>query len=103
MTRPNPARFYAAEAGVASIDHAAQLSDKTMALMKEKHIPAVPTFQVMEFFAGVAPTPAAAAREHAMLDYKIRNSNASWRRACPSRWDRMWGRSPTACRDANSS
>jgi imidazolonepropionase-like amidohydrolase len=58
-----PGTLYAAEAGVASIDHAAQLSDKTMALMKEKHIPAVPTFQVMEFFAGIAPTPAAAARE----------------------------------------
>jgi imidazolonepropionase-like amidohydrolase len=67
-----PGTFYAAEAGVASIDHAAQLSDKTMALMKEKHIPSVPTFQVMEFFAGIAPTPAAAAREHAMLDYKVR-------------------------------
>ena len=67
-----PGTLYAAEAGVASIDHAAQLSDKTMALMKEKHIPAVPTFQVMEFFAGIAPTPAAAAREHAMLDYKVR-------------------------------
>jgi len=67
-----PGTLYAAEAGVASIDHAAQLSDKTMALMKEKHIPSVPTFQVMEFFAGIAPTPAAAAREHAMLDYKVR-------------------------------
>jgi imidazolonepropionase-like amidohydrolase len=67
-----PGTFYAAEAGVASIDHAAQLSDKTMALMKEKHIPSVPTFQVMEFFAGIAPTPAAAAREQAMLDYKVR-------------------------------
>lgn len=67
-----PGTLYAAEAGVASIDHAAQLSDKTMALMKEKHIPAVPTFQVMEFFAGIASTPAAAAREHAMLDYKVR-------------------------------
>lgn len=67
-----PGTYYAAEAGVASIDHAAQLSDKTIQLMKERHIPAVPTFQVMEFFAGIAPTQAAAAREHAMLDYKIR-------------------------------
>ncbi|HKD47074.1 MAG TPA: amidohydrolase family protein [Rhizomicrobium sp.] len=67
-----PGTLFAAEAGVASIDHAAQLSDKTMQLMKDKHIPAVPTFQVMEFFAGIAPTPQAAARERAMLDYKIR-------------------------------
>jgi len=67
-----PGTYYAAEAGVASIDHAAQLSDKTMALMKEKHIPSVPTFQVMEFFAGIAPTPEAAARERAMIDYKVK-------------------------------
>lgn len=66
-----PAALFAAEAGVASIDHATQLSDKTMALMKEKHIPAVPTFTIFEYFANHAPTPAAAAREHAMLDYKI--------------------------------
>jgi imidazolonepropionase-like amidohydrolase len=67
-----PGTLYAAEAGVASIDHAAQLSDKTIQLMKEKHIPAVPTFQVMEFFASIAPTPQAKAREDAMLAYKIR-------------------------------
>ncbi|MGH6829120.1 MAG: amidohydrolase family protein [Rhizomicrobium sp.] len=67
-----PGTLYAAEAGVGSIDHAAQLSDKTMELMKQKHIPAVPTFQVMEFFADHAPNAAASAREHAMLDYKIR-------------------------------
>jgi imidazolonepropionase-like amidohydrolase len=67
-----PGTLYAAEAGVASIDHAAQLSDKTIQLMKEKHIPAVPTFQVMEFFASIAPTPEAKAREDAMLAYKIR-------------------------------
>ena len=66
-----PGALFAAEAGVASIDHATQLSDKTMALMKEKHIPAVPTFQVFEYFADHAPSAAAAAREHAMLDYKI--------------------------------
>jgi len=66
-----PAALFAAEAGVASIDHATQLSDETMALMKEKHIPAVPTFTIFEYFADHAPTPQAAAREHAMLDYKI--------------------------------
>jgi len=67
-----PGTLYAAEAGVASIDHATQLSDETMRLMKEKHIPAVPTFTIFEYFADHAPSPAAAAREHAMLDYKIR-------------------------------
>jgi imidazolonepropionase-like amidohydrolase len=67
-----PAARFAAEAGVASIDHATQLSDGTMALMKQKNIPAVPTFAIFEYFADHAGSPAAAAREHAMLDYKIR-------------------------------
>ncbi|MGA8531563.1 MAG: amidohydrolase family protein [Acidobacteriaceae bacterium] len=66
-----PGALFGAEAGVASIDHATQLSDQTMRLMKEKHIPAVPTFTIFEYFADHAPSPAAAAREHAMLDYKI--------------------------------
>ncbi|HEX3987282.1 MAG TPA: amidohydrolase family protein, partial [Acidobacteriaceae bacterium] len=30
-----------------------------------------PTFTIFEYFADHAPSPAAAAREHAMLDYKI--------------------------------
>jgi len=66
-----PGALFAAEAGVASIDHASQLSEATMQLMKEKHIPAVPTFTIFEYFADHASSPAAAAREHAMLDYKI--------------------------------
>lgn len=67
-----PGTLYAAQAGVASIDHATQLGDQTMALMKQKHIPAVPTFVIFEYFADHAASPEAAAREHAMLDYKIR-------------------------------
>jgi imidazolonepropionase-like amidohydrolase len=66
-----PGTLYAAQAGVASIDHATQLSDETMRLMKEKHIPAVPTFTIFEYFADHAPSPEQAAREHAMLEYKI--------------------------------
>lgn len=66
-----PGALIAAEAGVASIDHASQLSEKTMELMKAKHIPAVPTFAIFEYFADHAPNAAATAREHAMLDYKI--------------------------------
>ncbi|HKO13888.1 MAG TPA: amidohydrolase family protein [Acidobacteriaceae bacterium] len=66
-----PGSLFAAEAGVASIDHATQLSEKTMALMKEKHIPAVPTFTIFEYFADHAPSAEAAAREHAMFDYKV--------------------------------
>jgi imidazolonepropionase-like amidohydrolase len=66
-----PGTLYAAEAGVASIDHATQLSAQTMRLMIEKHIPAVPTFTIFEYFANHAESPAAAAREKALLDYKI--------------------------------
>jgi imidazolonepropionase-like amidohydrolase len=66
-----PGTLYAAQAGVASIDHATQLSDETMRLMREKHIPAVPTFTIFEYFADHAESPAAAAREKALLNYKI--------------------------------
>ncbi len=45
-----PGALYAAEAGVASIDHADYLSDETMRLMKEKQIYAVPTFAIVEYF-----------------------------------------------------
>jgi imidazolonepropionase-like amidohydrolase len=66
-----PGTLYAAEAGVASIDHATQLSAQTMRLMIEKQIPAVPTFTIFEYFADHAESPATAAREKALLDYKI--------------------------------
>lgn len=66
-----PGTLYAAQAGVASIDHADQLSDETMRLMKEKLIPAVPTFTIFEYFAEHAATPAQSAHEHQILDLKI--------------------------------
>ncbi len=80
-----PGTLYAAEAGVASIEHATQLSDETMRLMKEKGIFAVPTFTIFDYFAhhreSQAGAPAdrsssvgwedQAAAESAMLDYKI--------------------------------
>jgi imidazolonepropionase-like amidohydrolase len=43
-----PGTLYAARAGVASIDHAYQLSDETMRLMRDKQIFAVPTFAIAE-------------------------------------------------------
>jgi len=46
-----PGTLYAARAGVESIDHAYQLSDETMRLMREKQIFAVPTFTISEYFA----------------------------------------------------
>jgi imidazolonepropionase-like amidohydrolase len=65
-----PGTLFAAQAGVASIDHANQLSDGTMRLMREKQILAVPTFTIFEYFAEHAETPAQAGRERVTLDYK---------------------------------
>ncbi len=64
-----PGTLYAVEAGVESVDHAFQLSDQTMKLMHDKHIPAVPTFTIIEYFANHAAAPEAGQREHAMLDF----------------------------------
>jgi imidazolonepropionase-like amidohydrolase len=66
-----PGALYAAEAGVASIDHAVELSEETMRLMREKQIFAVPTLTIFEYFANHAASSAAAAREHAFLDLHI--------------------------------
>jgi imidazolonepropionase-like amidohydrolase len=67
-----PGTLFAAQAGVASIEHATQLSDETMRLMRERQIPAIPTFAIFDYFAQHAPTPAIAAREKALLDVKKR-------------------------------
>ena len=64
-----PGTLYAAQAGVASIDHATQLSDKTMQIMRAKGIPAVPTFAIFEYFTH---DPARASREAPLLEYKIK-------------------------------
>jgi imidazolonepropionase-like amidohydrolase len=64
-----PGALYAARAGVASIDHADQLGDETMRLMKEKRIYAVPTFTIQEYFAAHASTPQGAANERRLLEY----------------------------------
>src|ERR1700721_1114937 len=65
-----PGTLYAAQAGVASIDHARQLSDETMRIMKAKGIPAVPTFTIFEYFMN--QSEAGARRERPMLEYKVR-------------------------------
>ena len=66
-----PGTLYAAQAGVASIDHADQLSDETVRLMKEKQIYAVPTFTIFEYFAEHAANPRQGAHEHQVLDLKV--------------------------------
>jgi imidazolonepropionase-like amidohydrolase len=64
-----PGTLYAARAGVVSIDHADQLSDETMRLMREKQIPAVPTFTISEYFADHAGSPEAIADRRRALEY----------------------------------
>jgi imidazolonepropionase-like amidohydrolase len=63
-----PGTLYAAQAGVASIDHANQLGDETMRLMREKQIFAVPTFTIFEYFSEHAVSPQQGARDRQMLD-----------------------------------
>lgn len=65
-----PGTLFAAQAGVVSIDHANQLSEETMRLMKGKSIFAVPTFTIFEYFADHAATPEQGSRERQMLDLK---------------------------------
>jgi imidazolonepropionase-like amidohydrolase len=60
-----PGTGFAVAAGVASVDHAYQLSDATMSAMKAKHIYAVPTFAIAEYFADHASTPERAEHERA--------------------------------------
>jgi imidazolonepropionase-like amidohydrolase len=66
-----PGALYAAQAGVASIDHADQLSDETMRLMHERQIYAVPTFTIQEYFAAHASSTEGAAQEHEMLHFHV--------------------------------
>jgi imidazolonepropionase-like amidohydrolase len=66
-----PGTLYAARAGVVSIDHADQLSDETMRLMREKQIPAVPTFAISEYFADHAGSTEATAARRRALDYHV--------------------------------
>jgi imidazolonepropionase-like amidohydrolase len=64
-----PAAGYAAAAGVASVDHAFFLSDKTMAEMKVKQIYAVPTFAIVEYFGAHSATAGIADWNNAMLAF----------------------------------
>ncbi len=63
-----PGALYAVQAGVASVDHAYQLSDERMCIMRDKKIPAVPTFAIAEYFAENAATPSAADRERKLQE-----------------------------------
>src|SRR5438552_4022912 len=67
-----PGTLYAAQAGVKSIEHAYHLSDETMRLMREKHIFAVPTFTITEYFIAHPLTPHGAQLEQQLLDLHVR-------------------------------
>jgi imidazolonepropionase-like amidohydrolase len=62
-----PGTNYAARAGVASVDHAEQLSPETMRIMREKQIFAVPTFAISEYFAEHAENARVAEYLHTAL------------------------------------
>jgi adhesin HecA-like repeat protein len=64
-----PGASFAVAAGVASVDHADQLSDATMRAMKEKQIYAVPTFTIVEYFADHAASPERAVQERTQQAY----------------------------------
>jgi len=66
-----PGALYAVKAGVASVDHAFQLSDETMRLMKEKQIYAVPTFTISEYFAQHSENAALPEWENNMLNLHV--------------------------------
>jgi imidazolonepropionase-like amidohydrolase len=66
-----PGTLFAAKAGVASIDHADQLSEETMRLMRERQIFAVPTFTISEYFAQHASNPAQQKRLQQSLELHV--------------------------------
>ncbi|HWH60522.1 MAG TPA: amidohydrolase family protein [Terriglobales bacterium] len=67
-----PGTLYAAQAGVASIDHAYHLGDETMRLMHEKGIFAVPTFTISEYFMSHPLRPGTERYEKDLLDLHAR-------------------------------
>ena len=56
---------------MASLEHAIQLSDETMRIMKERHIVAVPTFAWLEYFTQHSPTEAENRDAAELFAYKI--------------------------------
>jgi imidazolonepropionase-like amidohydrolase len=68
----DPGALYAARAGVVSIEHANQIGEETMRLMRDKHIYALPTFAIFEYFAEHAASQEQAARERWTVELKAR-------------------------------
>ncbi len=66
-----PGALYAARAGVASIEHADQLSDETLRLMREKGIFLVPTFAILDYYAEHETDPKQAAAWKRRIAYHV--------------------------------
>jgi imidazolonepropionase-like amidohydrolase len=66
-----PGALYAVQAGVSSIDHADQLGDETMRLMRERQIYAVPTFTIQEYFRDHASSAEAGEQERWLLNFHV--------------------------------
>jgi imidazolonepropionase-like amidohydrolase len=98
----DPGALYAAQAGVVSVDHAFQLSDETMRVMRDKQIFAVPTFTIQEYFADHAATPAGGAHERAILDLHAQDFKKQLAAGVPSPWATTSARSLTARKPASS-
>jgi imidazolonepropionase-like amidohydrolase len=64
-----PGAGFAVGAGVASIDHAYFLSERTMAEMKAKGIYAVPTFAISEYFMTHPQFPGQETKAKALLEF----------------------------------
>ncbi len=97
-----PGTLYAAQAGVESVDHAYQLSDETMRLMREKQIFAVPTFTISEYFAEHAASPQQAKREQDLQEFpRATISQAISRQRTNGDGVRCWVRSRMARRRGN--
>jgi imidazolonepropionase-like amidohydrolase len=67
-----PGALFAAQAGVVSIDHANHLDGETIRLMREKHIFAVPTLTIFEYFAAHPEKPDSAALSRQLWDIKVK-------------------------------
>jgi imidazolonepropionase-like amidohydrolase len=55
------------------VDHSFLIGDETMRIMHEKHIFAVPTFTIQEYFASHPLTPGGGPKEQVILDLHAQN------------------------------
>lgn len=98
-----PGTLYAARAGVVSIDHADQLSDETMRLMRDKQIFAVPTFAISDILPTTPPLPRKPTATTKCSTFTGRNFASSSPLVFPWPLVRTSARFRTALRRANCS